>query len=151
VIADPQGASFAIYQTGEPSDGGGDAAAGPGRMSWNELATTDHEAGFEFYRELFGWTVHQDMDMGEHGIYRIYGPADGPPLGGMFTKPAEMPGPPAWLFYATVADLDAAVQRASELGGRVLQEPIEVPGGDRIAHFLDPQGAFFALHETASG
>lgn len=148
VIADPQGAVFAIYRSANPAD---DANAGPegaGRISWNELATTDHEAGFEFYRALFGWTVHQDMDMGEHGMYRIYGPENAPPLGGMFTKPAEMPGPSAWLYYVTVSDLEEAIRKVPELGGTVIQEPIEVPGGDKVAHCLDPQGAFFALHWT---
>jgi hypothetical protein len=28
---------------------------------------------------------------------------------------------------------------------------MDVPGGDRIAQSLDPQGAFFALHWTAQG
>jgi predicted enzyme related to lactoylglutathione lyase len=36
-----------------------------------------------------------------------------------------------------------------ELGGRVVYGPMEVPGGDRIAQCLDPQGALFALHEVA--
>lgn len=146
VIADPQGATFALYQSAEPGGSGHDAAGAAGRFSWHELATTDHEAAFDFYRQVFGWTVHDDMDMGEHGIYRIYGPESAPPLGGMFTKPSAMPGPPAWVYYVTVDDLEAAVGQVKELGGQVVQEPIEVPGGDLIAHCLDPQGAFFALH-----
>jgi len=149
VVADPQGATFALYQTAAPGEETGEPPGGPGRFSWHELATTDHEAAFEFYRGLFGWTVHQDMDMGEHGIYRIYGPEGAPPLGGMFTKPAAMPGPPVWVYYATVDDLDAAVERVRQAGGQVVLEPMEVPGGDRIAQCLDPQGAFFALHWTS--
>jgi hypothetical protein len=35
------------------------------------------------------------------------------------------------------------------LGGQVLSGPIEVPGGDMIAHCLDPQSAAFAVHASA--
>ncbi|MCL7937136.1 MAG: VOC family protein, partial [marine benthic group bacterium] len=93
---------------------------------------------------LFGWKKHEDMDMGEYGIYRIYG-GDGPPLGGIMTRPPEMPIG-AWLFYVTVNDIDAAVERVKAGGGQVLNGPMEVPGGDRVAQCQDPQGAMFALH-----
>jgi predicted enzyme related to lactoylglutathione lyase len=33
-------------------------------------------------------------------------------------------------------------------GGQVLNGPMDVPGGDRVAQCLDPQGAPFALHST---
>ncbi len=33
-------------------------------------------------------------------------------------------------------------------GGQVLNGPMEIPGGDRIAQCLDPQGAAFALHQA---
>jgi predicted enzyme related to lactoylglutathione lyase len=147
IVADAQGAVFALYQSAEehPSES---AAPEVGRFSWHELATTDHEAALGFYGELFGWQAQESIDMGEAGTYRLYG-LDGPPLGGMFNKPAEMPGPPMWIYYARVADLDAAVSMVSELGGRVVSGPTEVPGGDRIAQCLDPQGALFALHEVA--
>jgi predicted enzyme related to lactoylglutathione lyase len=31
-------------------------------------------------------------------------------------------------------------------GGKVLNGPMDVPGGDRIAPCLDPQGGAFAVH-----
>jgi hypothetical protein len=43
--------------------------------------------------------------------------------------------------------LDAALTRVRDGGGQVLNGPKEVPGGDRIAQCVDPQGAAFALHE----
>lgn len=151
VLADPQGAVFALYSTKAESSEETCIDEGPGHFSWRELATSDYRAGFEFYAKLFGWTVQDDMDMGDAGVYRIYGPQNGPPLGGMFTKPAEMPGPPAWLYYVTVADLDAAIAKIGKLGGQVLNGPMEVPGGDKIAQCLDPQGAAFALHWSKNG
>ncbi len=148
VIADPQGAVVALYTSLNPGEEAGEPR--PGDVSWHELATTDHEAAFAFYSELLGWQVHEDMDMGDGWIYRIYGLPE-TPLGGIFTKPAEMPGPPAWLYYATVADLDTAVDRITAGGGAVLNGPMEVPGGDRIVQAVDPHGALFALHCPAGG
>lgn len=143
VLQDPQGAAIAIIRgeqemplPGEPQ---------PGQFSWHELATTDHEAALDFYSELFGWNKTEAVDMGEMGTYQIYGQGD-VPLGGMFKKPDEMPGPPAWLYYTRVGDIDQTVEKVRAKGGQVLNGPMEVPGGDRIAQCMDPQGAVFAVH-----
>ena len=42
-------------------------------------------------------------------------------------------------------ELGAALARAKERGARVLNGPMEVPGGQRIVQLMDPQGAAFAL------
>jgi len=34
-------------------------------------------------------------------------------------------------------------------GGKLMNGPMEVPGGAHIAQLRDPQGAVFALHENA--
>ncbi len=57
-----------------------------------------------------------------------------------------MPGPPAWLYYILVEDIQRAIDAVKANGGQVLIGPHEVPGGDLIAQCLDPQGAAFALH-----
>ena len=63
--------------------------------------------------------------------------------------PAEMAQvPPHWGLYFRVGDLDAAIERAKMGGARILNGPMEVPGGDRIVNCLDPQGAAFSLHAT---
>ena len=83
----------------------------------------------------------------EHGIYQLYG-RGGAPLGGMYTKNAHMPGPPAWLHYARVADVNAAVEAVRQHGGQILNGPMEVPGGDWIVMVLDNQGTPFAVHQV---
>ena len=148
ILSDPQGAAFAIYKSA--SEESQDSAEGDqiGRFSWNELATSDYKGAFSFYSELFGWEPQEAMDMGPGGIYQLYGQS-GAPLGGMFNKPDEMPGPPMWLYYVSVEDVNNAVEKVSELGGQVLNGPMEVPGGDLIAQCVDPQGALFALHSKS--
>jgi predicted enzyme related to lactoylglutathione lyase len=149
ILADPQGAIFAIYSSAGESQGPGEQPAS-GRFSWHELATSDYKAALQFYNELFGWKAHEAMDMGDGAVYQLYGHGEAP-FGGMFTKPDEMPGPPMWLYYITVDDIDAAVAQVPELGGQVINGPMEVPGGDKIAQCLDPQGALFAVHWTSGG
>jgi uncharacterized protein len=54
--------------------------------------------------------------------------------------------PPNWLHYVRVDSADAAAERVKANGGQILNGPMDVPGGDRIAQCVDPQGAAFAVH-----
>jgi predicted enzyme related to lactoylglutathione lyase len=148
VLKDPQGAVFAILdpENSRPEPAGW---APYGSFSWHELTTTDHEAAFAFYSGLFGWDAIRRHDMGPMGIYLIFG-ANGVERGGMFIKPAEIPGPPAWLPYVSVADADAAFGTATANGAKVLVPPMTVPGGTRIAQVLDPTGAAIAVHSPGA-
>jgi predicted enzyme related to lactoylglutathione lyase len=144
VLADPQGAAFAII---DPENARAEGAGVPplGQFSWHELATSDNEAAFAFYSNLFGWEAMQRMDMGPLGVYLIFG-YDGEQKGGMYIKPPEMPGPANWLPYVHVPDVDAAVPVVEAGGGKVINGPMDVPGGSRIVAILDPAGAAIALH-----
>jgi predicted enzyme related to lactoylglutathione lyase len=148
VITDPQGAMIAIYSSTNPEPNAGDPQ--PGTFSWHELTSTDHAAGWSFYSELFGWEKAGDFDMGPPvGVYQLYGQG-GKQYGGMWTKTPDMPMPPNWLYYVMVSDIDTAADQVKSLGGQVINGPMEVPGGDRIAQCIDPQGAMFALHARAA-
>ena len=143
VLADPQGATFALYTPG-PS-GGGVPAPGPGVFSWHELATTDVAGALRFYGELFGWTKGAGHDMGAMGVYQIF-ERFGSMVGGMCNVQGPAT-PPSWLSYVQVADSARAVAAAKGAGGRLLHGPVEVPGGNWIALFMDPQGGAFAVQE----
>ncbi len=116
-----------------------------GEFSWHELAASNYETAFDFYSDLFGWTKTDSFDMGEMGMYQMYG-RNGMSLGGMYNKPADMPAPPHWLLYVRVDDIDKAVEAIKEAGGQILNGPMDVPDGDRIAQCMDPEGAAFAIH-----
>jgi predicted enzyme related to lactoylglutathione lyase len=150
VLSDPQAAVFAILQPQDPAAGGADGPPQQGDISWRELATSDREGAARFYGALFGWQMQNPHDMGEPvGVYQEFGLA-GAPLGGIYRKPKDAPGPSSWLFYARVRDLGAALAAAGSHGGQVLAGPMEVPGGGHIAQLRDPQGAMFALHQPRS-
>lgn len=149
ILRDPQGAVFCPFT---PEDGAG-GEVGPvdvGNFSWHELYTTDQEAAFGFYSEIFGWKKTESMDMGEMGIYQMFGPGfdDQFSYGGMMNKPDQMPAPPHWLYYIKVPDIHEAAERVKENGGQVWNGPMAVPGGDMIAMCVDPQGGAFALHSV---
>ena len=144
VLADPQGAMFGVFTPLDRSPGH-DGEPRVGEFSWHELMTTDQRAAFEFYEKLFGWNKTSAMDMGEQGVYQMYGRGE-VPLGGIYDAQPNTKAPPNWLPYIRVDSADRAVERAKELGGTVVNGPMEVPGGDRIAIILDPQGATMAVH-----
>jgi predicted enzyme related to lactoylglutathione lyase len=144
VLADPQGAAIAVYRPSrEQAPPAGPPR--PGEFSWHELATTSQPDATKFYESLFGWNGTSDMDMGDMGVYAMFGLGE-EPFGGIFKKPAEMPGPPNWLHYIHVDDVKRVVDVVTANGGQVLNGPMEVPGGDWIAQCMDPQGGMFAIH-----
>jgi predicted enzyme related to lactoylglutathione lyase len=147
VLADPQGANFGTF-AGEAANG--DFEPQIGDASWHELVTADYEAAFGFYDKLFGWQQFDAMDMGGGAMYQMFG-QDGKMYGGMMNFMPEMPPMPYWVPYFRVTSLDGCVERVGKLGGQILNPPMEVPGGDRVAMCMDAQGAAFGMHETKTG
>jgi hypothetical protein len=146
VLADPQGATFALYTPGAGSAGASSVPSGvAGEFSWHELATTDVAGALRFYGELFGWTKGPGHDMGAMGTYQLF-ERFGVQVGGMCNVQGPST-PPSWLSYVRVADSTRAAGAAKAAGGRLLHGPVEVPGGSWIAMLLDPQGGAFAVHE----
>ena len=147
IMADPQGGTLALFEPEEPMEA--HDSNQEGEFCWSELVTTDSAKALEFYKQLFGWSVIQEMDMGDKGNYRVYG-MNGQAIGGMMDAPPGAGFGPSWFYYAQTKDLDAALARVKKMGGKVMNGPMHVPGtGARIAQISDPQGAFFALHENA--
>jgi uncharacterized protein len=144
VLADPQGAAFAVFKPGAPP---ADGAAAATDFSWHELATSDYQAALTFYSELFGWSRGPAHDMGPAGVYQLI-EHGGTQVGGAW-KLMDASKPPHWLTYISVTSVEKAAAAAKAAGGRVTQGPMEVPGGSRIAQILDPQGGAFAVHEPA--
>ncbi len=119
-----------------------------GRFVWYELMTTDVPAAMDFYTKALGW-----------GTQKFDGPIDyhlwtnaGAPVGGVMALPEEARAartPPHWLAAIGSADVDATVTRASQLGGRVLAEAMDIPNIGRYAVLADPQGAAFSIYTPA--
>ncbi|HEX3984283.1 MAG TPA: VOC family protein [Acidisoma sp.] len=147
VLADPQGAAFAIFKPGPMPPMPDGANPSSGFFSWHELATSDQQGAVAFYSELFGWSRGPAHDMGPAGMYQLI-EHGGEQVGGIY-KVMDTSKAPHWLTYIRVASVDKAAAAAKAAGGKVTQGPMEVPGGSRIAQILDPQGGAFAVHEPA--
>jgi predicted enzyme related to lactoylglutathione lyase len=143
LIADPQMATFAVVK-GFGSAQHHCAVDEPGGVGWHELLASDAEKAFAFYSELFGWQKAEATTdpMGTYQQFSIGGQT----IGGMFTKPAMVPLP-FWLYYFNVGGINAAAQRVIDVGGQILEGPVDLPGGSSVARCADPQGAMFALIE----
>jgi len=142
VVADPQMARLVLIKWLTPAPEQAADAETPGRVGWHELLSRDWQQAFDFYAELFGWKK-ADTGVNETGTYQTFS-AGGRTLGGMFNKPSAVPIP-FWLYYFSVGDIDAAVRRVKAGGGRVLEGPLDLARGNRVARCVDPQGAMFAL------
>jgi predicted enzyme related to lactoylglutathione lyase len=141
LLADPQGATFALWQPGLHV--GAQLVNEVGAMVWNQLATPDVDAAKAFYGELFDWTS-EDFEDG----YWSWRNREGWLNGGVLALPTDEV-PPHWQVTFRVEDIRAATARAGQLGGEVLQPPMTTPVGD-VAVVEDPAGAAFGYFEGES-
>jgi predicted enzyme related to lactoylglutathione lyase len=147
VLSDPQGATFAVFAPAMPTPEGAQAEPA-GHFSWHQLATIDPQGALAFYAQLFGWTRGAAHEMGAGGRYQLI-EHTGMPIGGMYVM-QDPSKPPHWLSFVQVKSLDETLSAVKAHGGRVVLEPHAVPGGDRVATLLDPQGGAIALHERSA-
>ncbi len=98
VVADPQSAVFALFNSPNTCDAPLPEPGTPGRVGWHELSAADWPKAFAFYSELFGWQKGDAMDMGAMGTYQIFS-VGGQAVGGMLNKPADGAGPELALLH----------------------------------------------------
>ncbi|GMU42802.1 MAG: hydroxylase [Lysobacterales bacterium] len=113
------------------------------------MSSRDADASLAFHEALFGWS-HVHNDMGEMGNYTFLRNASGTvgALCGM--PPGSEDRPSVWNVYFAVANVDASLARAQELGGQLVFGPFDVPGHGRGVVLADPTGAVFSLWQPAS-
>lgn len=146
VALDRGGAAFGLWQAGRHH--GSEIANEPVSLVWSELLAPDLDAACEFYGNVFGYTYEsppmggEDGGGGEDMDYRMFKLGDHE-LGGMTGLPTPEAAP-HWGLYFAVADTDAVVAKARDLGATIVNEPTDSPYG-RQAMITDPQGATFSI------
>ena len=122
----------------------------PGTFGWNELVTADTEACETFFTELMGWTT-DTQETAEAGTYTFF-KQGGRPVGGMMSmRSLGLEDVPShWMAYLTVEDVDATCARCTELGGKILMAPVDVPDIGRFAIIVDPSDAAVGLAQYFS-
>ena len=112
-------------------------------VAWFEIHTKNGVKSREFYSALFGWEIDANNPMN----YGMVAPAEGG-IGGGIT---ESPMAPAVTVYINVPNVDEALKKANGLGAKTVAEPMDVPGGPRIAQFSDPDGNMIGLMTMQMG
>ena len=116
-----------------------------GRFVWYDLMTTDPARAVEFYSRVIGWGTGNWEGPTPYTMWTN----KGVPFGGVMPLPPNA-GPPHWLAYISAPDVDAAVRQTTNLGGKTLVGPMDVPTVGKFAVLRDPQGAAFAAFTSAS-
>jgi predicted enzyme related to lactoylglutathione lyase len=151
IFADPTGAVFGIWQP--KTFTGADLVNEPNSLCWNEVLTRDANACKAFYPAVFDWVASRPSFEGAPDNYTVW-ELSGKRVAGMMQMTDEyFPPqiPPHWAVTFAVADCDATVAKARELGATITMQAMDMPIG-RFAGLIDPQGASFAvMHFTAAG
>jgi len=103
-----------------------------------EIGVTNSDVSTAFYRDLFGW----EISPAGPGYWLVPRQDDGIG-GGLMQTSGDMP---AYLtVYVAVEDLAASLDRAVELGGKLLVGPTPIPGVGSFGLFQDPDGNVIGL------
>lgn len=139
LVYDPEGALFAVLTAskGDPPD---DPYV-PNGWIGSELWTLHVKGALKFYGQLVGYqpeTRKVGMASSYLLLYR-----DGQPRGGMVKIPWK-DVKPNWVPYIGVSDIEAIVEKAKKLGGKVLVG-LDPDREDDVAILADPSGAVFGV------
>jgi predicted enzyme related to lactoylglutathione lyase len=111
-----------------------------------EMPYDDRKRMAKFYESAFGWqTQLLDEDMGNYVLATTtetdeQGPKKpGAINGGFFPKKPDWPAQHPSIVIA-VEDIKDAVRRVTDAGGKVLGEPMEIPGVGQYVAFTDTEG-----------
>jgi predicted enzyme related to lactoylglutathione lyase len=111
-----------------------------------EMPAEDRKRMADFYTKAFGWQTRElGAEMGNYVLATTTetdetGPKKpGTINGGFFTKSADMPAQYPSVVIA-VDDIKRSMSKVTEAGGRVLGEPMEIPGVGQYVSFFDTEG-----------
>lgn len=99
----------------------------------------------DFYSQVVGWRA-EPVEMDGYADFNMIAPGTNQPAGGIcHARGANAALPAQWLIYIRVADLEQALTRCQELGGRILVGPKAIDEKQRYVVIQDPAGAVAAL------
>jgi uncharacterized protein len=110
-----------------------------------EMPYHDRERMAKFYQNTFGWQTRMlGEEMGNYVLATTTESDDGGPKepgtinGGFFPKRPDWPAQNPSVVIA-VDDIQAAMKKVAGAGGKVLGEPIEIPGVGQYVAFFDTE------------
>jgi uncharacterized protein len=115
-----------------------------------EVIGKDPERLRQYFGELFGWefdtpspVAREVSEPESYGFLDLVVSDDGTGIrGGVGGGPSY---PNHAVFYVGVPDVEAALQRAENLGGSRVMGPATSPSGLVVGHFTDPEGTLIGV------
>jgi predicted enzyme related to lactoylglutathione lyase len=111
-----------------------------------EMPYDDRERMAKFYQNAFGWQTQMLGEaMGNYVLATTTATVDSRPKapgainGGFFPKRPDWPAQHPSVVIA-VDDIQAAMKNVAGAGGKVLGEPMEIPGVGQYVSFFDTEG-----------
>jgi predicted enzyme related to lactoylglutathione lyase len=111
-----------------------------------EMPAENRQRMADFYSKSFGWKTQMlGKDMGNYVVATTTESDDNGPKkpgainGGFFTKTDEMPAQYPSV-VVSVDDIKKSMKKVTEAGGKVLGEPMEIPGIGQYVSFFDTEG-----------
>jgi uncharacterized protein len=110
-----------------------------------EMPYDDRERMAKFYRDAFGWQTRMlGPEMGNYVLATTTESDESGPKqpgainGGFYTRKADWPVQHPSVVIA-VDDIRGAMRKVAEAGGKVLGEPMEIPGIGQYVSFVDTE------------
>jgi predicted enzyme related to lactoylglutathione lyase len=111
-----------------------------------EMPAEDRKRMAAFYTAAFGWRTQElGAEMGNYVLATTTETDENGPKtpgsinGGFYTKSDEMPAQYPSVVIA-VDDIEASIAKVSQAGGKVLGQPMEIPGVGQYVSFFDTEG-----------
>jgi uncharacterized protein len=111
-----------------------------------EMPAEDRTRMASFYEKAFGWKTQMlGPEMGDYVLVTTAesdvkpGAPAGAINGGFFPKKPDWPAQYPSIVIG-VEDIEVAMQRVGKEGGKVLGEPMQIPGVGRYVSFFDTEG-----------
>jgi uncharacterized protein len=123
-----------------------------GQVVHFEIPADDVERAQAFYRDAFGWTINAMPEMQYTIVSTTETDEAGRPKepgainGGLLQRQAPITTP---VITIGVDDIDTALRRVEELGGKTAREKFDVGGMGFAAYFTDPDGNVVGLWQNA--
>ena len=112
-----------------------------------EMPAEDRKRMADFYTNVFGWqTKFFGEDMGNYVTVATSEPDEngrpkmpGAINGGFYPKTTDMPNPVPSIVIA-VDEIKESMKKVASAGGKVLGEPMDIPGVGSFVSFIDTEG-----------
>ena len=117
-----------------------------------EMPAEDRKRMADFYTNVFGWqTKFFGEDMGNYVTVATSEPDEngrpkmpGAINGGFYPKTTDMPNPVPSIVIA-VDEIKESMKKVASAGGKVLGEPMDIPGVGSFVSFIDTEGNRISL------